>query len=76
MRIEEYPPQEPLSSDAARAYHAEVLRRGEGVAMEEIAYASDPYQRLAIARPAPVERPAPFSPSCMAAAGPAAIKSG
>ena len=53
MRIEEYPPQEPLSSDAARAYHAEVLRRGAAVVMEEIAYAGDPYQRLAIARPAP-----------------------
>ncbi|MSP50941.1 MAG: alpha/beta hydrolase [Alphaproteobacteria bacterium] len=51
MRIEDYPPQEPLSSDAARSYHAEVLKRGAGIPLEEEAYGADPYQRIAMVSP-------------------------
>jgi len=51
MRLEDYPPQEPLS-DAGQRYAAECWRRGEGVAAEEHAYGPDPYQRLLV-MPAP-----------------------
>jgi acetyl esterase/lipase len=49
MRIEDYPPQEPMSPVGA-AYAAECLKRGAGVEGEEIAYGADPYQRLAVFR--------------------------
>ncbi|MFN7635150.1 MAG: alpha/beta hydrolase [Acetobacteraceae bacterium] len=51
MRLEDYPPQEPLS-EAGQRYAAECWRRGEGVAAEEHAYGPDPYQRLLV-MPAP-----------------------
>ncbi len=51
MRIEDYPPQEPLSPQGA-AYQAECLRRGAGVSGEEIAYGPDPYQRVTLYRAA------------------------
>ena len=41
MRIEDYPPQEPLS-EAGQRYHAEVMRRGTGISGEEHAYGPDP----------------------------------
>jgi acetyl esterase/lipase len=44
-----YPPQEPLS-EAGRKYAAECLQRGAGIAFEEAAYGSDPYQRLSVFR--------------------------
>ena len=49
MRIEEYPPQEPMSPQGA-AYAAECLKRGAGASGEEIAFGPDPYQRLAVYR--------------------------
>lgn len=49
MRLEDYPPQEPLSEAGAR-YAAECWRRGEGVEAEEEAYGPDPYQRLLVMR--------------------------
>lgn len=49
MRIEDYPPQEPLSPQGA-VYQAECLKRGAGVSGEEIPYGSDPYQRMTIYR--------------------------
>lgn len=49
MRIEDYPPQEPLSPPG-KVYHDECLRRATAAASEEIAYGPDPYQRLAIFR--------------------------
>ena len=51
MRPEDYPRQEPFAERAA-AYHAEVMRRGEGVAAEEHSYGPDPYQGIAVFRPA------------------------
>jgi len=51
MSPEEYPPQEPLSP-AARAYHAEVMRRGDFGAAEESAYGPDPHQRVLVWRAA------------------------
>jgi len=54
MRIEDYPPQEPLS-EAGQRYHAEVMRRGMGIAGEEHAYGPDPSQRAMLFRP---EKPA------------------
>jgi arylformamidase len=51
MRIEEYPPQEPLSAQG-KAYHDECLRRATLAPSEEIAYGADPYQRIAIFRAA------------------------
>lgn len=47
MRIEDYPPQEPLSAPGA-AYHAEVLRRGAGLAGSDARYGEDPYQGIAL----------------------------
>lgn len=51
MRIDEYPPQEP-SSDNARSYSDEVMRRGAGLDRIERLYAADPYQGLAVFRTA------------------------
>ena len=50
MRLEDYPPQEPLSA-LGQAYQAAVLAAGAGVAGDEFAYGDDPYQRLAVHRP-------------------------
>jgi arylformamidase len=50
MRVEDYPPQEPLS-DGGRRYHDEVMRLGAGVAGEDRAYGADPYQGIALYRP-------------------------
>lgn len=50
MRMEDYPPQEPLS-EAGQAYAAEVMRRGRGVVAEEVAYGADPYQGIALCVP-------------------------
>ncbi|MGH7905451.1 MAG: alpha/beta hydrolase [Candidatus Binataceae bacterium] len=50
MRIEDYPPQEPLSP-VAQEYAAEVARRGAGVAAEDHSYGPDPYQSLALVIP-------------------------
>jgi acetyl esterase/lipase len=50
MRIEDYPPQEPLS-EAGRRYHEEVMGRGAGLLGEEHAYGSDPYQGALLFRP-------------------------
>jgi arylformamidase len=48
MRIEDYPPQEPLSAMGA-AYQARVLALGEGVQVPvEAAYGDDPYQSIAL----------------------------
>jgi acetyl esterase/lipase len=49
MRIEDYPPQEPMSPQGA-AYAAECMKLGAGIEGEEIAYGADPYQRLAVFR--------------------------
>ncbi|WP_270935428.1 alpha/beta hydrolase [Falsiroseomonas oryzae] len=51
MRLEDYPPQEPLS-EAGQRFAAECWQRGEGIAAEEHAYGPDPYQRLLV-MPAP-----------------------
>ena len=51
MRIEDYPPQEPLS-EAGQAFAAEVLSRGEGIAATDVQYGADPYQSIAIQTPA------------------------
>jgi arylformamidase len=45
MRIEEYPPQEPLSP-AGLAYHANLLARRPAEPGLDIAYGADPYQGL------------------------------
>jgi arylformamidase len=50
MRIEDYPPQEPLS-DLGAAYHAEVLKRGAGIAGTDVRYGDDPYQGIALFAP-------------------------
>src|SRR5512144_1783347 len=49
MRLDEYPPQEPLS-EAGQAYSSECWRRSSAVAFEEFAYGDYPCQRLAVAR--------------------------
>lgn len=51
MKLADYPPQEPLSEVGA-AYSAECWKRSEGIAYDEVAYGPDPYQRLAIFKPA------------------------
>jgi len=51
VRIDEYPPQEP-SSDNARSYSDEVMRRGAGLDRIERLYAADRYQGLAVFRTA------------------------
>jgi acetyl esterase/lipase len=50
MRPEEYPPQEPFS-EAAKAYHQEVMRRGAKVIGDEVRYGADPYQSILLCRP-------------------------
>lgn len=50
-RVRAYPPQEPLSALGAE-YGAQCLRNGAGIAYEEAAYGADPYQSIAIVRPA------------------------
>jgi arylformamidase len=50
MDLSNYPAQEPFS-DAARAYHEEVLRRGSRVAGDEVRYGADQYQSILISRP-------------------------
>jgi acetyl esterase/lipase len=47
MKLEDYPPQEPLS-EAGAAYGAECWRRSDGIAFQEFAYDADPYQRLLV----------------------------
>jgi acetyl esterase/lipase len=51
MKLDDYPAQEPLS-EAGEAYSAECWQRSSAVAFDEFAYGADPYQRLAVARPA------------------------
>ncbi len=51
MRIEDYPPQEPLS-DVGRAFADEVMGRAEGVAGTEHSYGDDPYQGITLHAPA------------------------
>ena len=51
MRIEDYPPQEPMPKFAL-AYADEVMRRGEGVRCTDHAYGADPYQGIALQVPA------------------------
>src|SRR5579884_2710310 len=50
MRIEDYPPQEPLS-EAGQAFAAEVMKRGAGVVAQDVAYGADPYQGIALCIP-------------------------
>ncbi|MGE0797942.1 MAG: alpha/beta hydrolase [Lautropia sp.] len=45
MRIEDYPPQEPLSENGVR-YNAEMRRRSEGIEGLEFEYGGDVHQRL------------------------------
>lgn len=47
MKLDAYPPQEPLSPVGA-AYQARVLSLGEGITGTEAAYGSDPYQVLEV----------------------------
>jgi acetyl esterase/lipase len=47
VRLEDYPPQEPLSA-AGQTYAGECLRRGAGLEYEEAGYGADPYQSLSI----------------------------
>lgn len=49
MRPEDYPPQEALSEIGVR-YHAEVIRRGDGMSGAEFSYGKDAYQSLAVYR--------------------------
>ena len=51
MRIEDYPPQEPLS-EAGQAFADEVTSRGRDVAAVDLRYGADPYQSIAIQTPA------------------------
>ncbi|MBT2305055.1 alpha/beta hydrolase [Variovorax paradoxus] len=50
MKLDHYPPQEPLSPLGA-AYQARILALGEGVAGEAQAYGADPYQTLTVFGP-------------------------
>ena len=50
MRIEDYPPQEPLS-EFGRAFAEEVGRRAKGVAGTEVSYGDDPYQGISLHTP-------------------------
>ena len=47
MKIESYPPQEPIS-DFAMPYHTEVLRRGAGVSFEEFIHGENAYQSVLV----------------------------
>jgi arylformamidase len=51
VKLADYPLQEALS-EAGAAYGAECWKRSAGIAYDEIGYAADIYQRLAIFRPA------------------------
>jgi arylformamidase len=51
VRLDSYPPQEPLSALGA-AYQDRVLAAGAGIDGAEFAYGADPYQSLALFRPA------------------------
>ena len=51
MRIEDYPPQEPLS-EVGQAFADEVMSRGRDVAAVDVQYGADPYQSIAIQTPA------------------------
>lgn len=47
MRIEDYPPQEPLP-DLARDFHQRMMELGEGIEGEEHSFGDDPSQSLAV----------------------------
>jgi acetyl esterase/lipase len=51
MKLDHYPPQEPLSP-LGEAYQARILALGAGVDGEAHAYGADPYQTLTVFRPA------------------------
>jgi acetyl esterase/lipase len=51
VRIEEYPPQEPFS-EVGKRYHDEAMRLGTGITGEDHRYGDDPYQGVALYRPA------------------------
>jgi acetyl esterase/lipase len=51
LRIEDYPPQEPLS-EVGRDFADEVMRRAAGVEGLEFSYGDDPYQGIALHAPA------------------------
>ena len=51
MRPEEYPPQEPVSAIAA-GYRDACVARSAGVPFTEFRYGADPYQSVAVYRPA------------------------
>ena len=53
MKIDRYPPQEPLSP-LGQKYQARVMALGEGLQGQEARYGEDPYQSLAVF---PAERP-------------------
>lgn len=50
MRIEDYPPQEPLS-EAGQAFANEAIKRGQGVTAQDHSYGADPYQAIALCVP-------------------------
>ena len=50
MRIEDYPPQEPLS-EAGERYAEEVMRRADGIEAVDHAYGDDPYQTIGLHLP-------------------------
>ena len=50
MKLEDYPPQEPLS-EAGQAYSAECWRRSSGIPCREVGFGTDPYQRLLVFEP-------------------------
>ncbi|NIP95332.1 MAG: alpha/beta hydrolase, partial [Akkermansiaceae bacterium] len=47
MKIEDYPPQDPLS-EIGKLYHARVLELARNTAAEECSYGNDPYQAVAV----------------------------
>ena len=47
MRLQDYPPQEPLSP-AGEAYSTRVLELGSGLQGAEFNFGLDPYQSLAV----------------------------
>ena len=51
MNLALYPPQEPLSA-LGQAYQDRIMALGEGIEGCEAAYGDDPYQSLAVFRPA------------------------
>ena len=48
MKLEDYPPQEPLSALGSRVPGAACSRAGAGIDGDEFAYGADPYQQLAV----------------------------